>query len=90
MDNIELITKIIEHTRFNVQSKSNESEDDAKLRRFREKWLFISTLISIGIMYLCCSYFILFSSYPEIALNGIMGLTMALIGYYVRGKNGNT
>ena len=84
--NSDELYKLSELFDFHAKSKNNESEDDAKLRRFKEKWLFISTLISIAIMYICCIYFILFSQNPDIALNGIMGLTMALVGYYVRGK----
>lgn len=72
-----------------AQSKTNEHPDDAKLRRFKDKWLFIATLISIAIVFSTCIAFLLLkqdSPHTGIALNGVIGLTMALAGYYVRGK----
>jgi hypothetical protein len=72
-----------------AQTKVNEHPDDAKLRRFKEKWLFITTLIAIAIVFAACISFLLLkqdSPYTGIALNGVIGLAMALAGYYVRGK----
>jgi hypothetical protein len=69
--------------------KKNEDPEDAKIRRFKDKWLFISMLLAFGVMFAVCIYILVFipnSPHTGTALNGIIGLTMALAGYYVRGK----
>lgn len=77
--------------KFDVQIKSRgkEEPEDAHLRRFKDKWLFIATLIAIAIAFVTCIGFLLLkqgSPYAGIALNGVIGLAMALAGYYVRGR----
>ena len=77
--------------RYSVEIKSKEKEhpNDAKLRRFKDKGLFIATLVSISVAFCTCIGFLILrhdSPYTGIALNGVIGLTMALTGYYVRGK----
>ena len=77
--------------KFDVQIKSRgkEEPEDAHLRRFKDKWLFISTLTAIAMVFAICIFFLLLkqdSPYAGIALNGVIGLAMALAGYYVRGK----
>lgn len=72
-----------------INKNSQEPQEDANLRRFKDKWLFIATLISFAIMFCICIGFLILepnSSYIGIVLNGIIGLTLALAGYYVRGK----
>lgn len=72
-----------------IESKEQEDPEDARLRRFKDRWLFIATLIAIGIVFVVCICFLLLkqdSRYTGIALNGVIGLAMALAGYYVRGK----
>jgi hypothetical protein len=72
-----------------AQSKANELPEDACLRRFKDKWLFLTTLAMILSTVTCLSLFILFrpeSSNTGIAWNSLMSLVMALAGYYVRGK----
>ena len=57
--------------------------------KFKEKWLFIATLIAIAIVFGVCIGFLMLkpeSTCTGIALNGVIGLALALIGYYVRGK----
>lgn len=73
-----------------AQSKSTEDPNDANLRRFKDKWLFIVTLILILFSFIGWGFFIaLRPDSPQlgIVLNGGFGLVMALAGYYVRGKN---
>lgn len=77
--------------KYTVEIKSREKEhpEDARLRRFKDRWLFIATLIAIAIVFSICGFLILLkqnSPYAGIALNGVIGLAMALAGYYVRGK----
>lgn len=77
--------------KFDVQIKSRGKEEpqDAHLRRFKDKWLFIATLIAITIVFCICIGVLIFkqdSPSTAIALNGVIGLTLALAGYYVRGK----
>ena len=79
-----------EKFRLKIESKEHEDPNDAKLRRFKDKWLFIATLIAIGIVFAACIGFLLLkqdSPYTGVALNGVIGLAMALAGYYVRGKS---
>ncbi len=80
---------IASHLEISIKSKNKENPEDANLRRFKDKWLFIITMIAIIIVLCVCVFLIVLkpdSSYIGIALNGIIGLTMALAGYYVRGK----
>lgn len=87
---IEDIGIVLQHMNLKLESKSpGEHPEDGKLRRFKDKWLFIATLISIAVVLgVCISFLVLQpdSTYTGIALNGVIGLTMALAGYYVRGK----
>ena len=72
-----------------IRSRGREEPEDAHLRRFKDRWLFIATLIAITTVFGICISFLLLkqdSPYTGIALNGVIGLTMALAGYYVRGK----
>jgi hypothetical protein len=87
---IEDIGVILQHINLKFESKApKEDLEDAKLRRFKERWLFIATLIALAIVFGTCISFLVLkpgSPYTGIALNGVIGLTMALAGYYVRGK----
>lgn len=68
-----------------AQSKTNEHPEDARFHRFKDKWLFIATLIAIAIVFGACIGFLLLkqdSPYTGIALNDVIGLAMALAGYY--------
>lgn len=84
------LQEIAKHLDVHIKSKFKETLPDAKLRRFKEKWLFIATLVALTIVFSVCIAFLALrpeSAYTGIALNGIIGLAMALAGYYVRGKN---
>lgn len=86
MTNINL-EELAAHLDVHIKSKNREEPEDAKLRRFKDKWLFIATIIAIAVVFIVCiALMILKSGFSGIALNGIIGLTMALAGYYVRGK----
>ena len=72
-----------------INKSPQETQEDAKLRRFKDKSLLIATLIAFAIMYVVCIVIMVLlpnSSYVGTALNGVIGLTLALAGYYVRGK----
>lgn len=72
-----------------INKNQQESDEDGDLRRTKELWLFIISISVFCIVLLFCIGFIIFnpnSSYTGIALNGIIGLSLGLIGYYVRGK----
>jgi len=82
--------KDFEDYNLSLSSKQKEDPEDARLRRFKDKLLFIVTIIAISIVFCVCITFLILrpdSSYSGIALNGIIGLTMALAGYYVRGTS---
>ncbi len=73
-----------------INKNPQESLEDARLRRFKEKWLFVATLVALAVVFGVCISFLALkpdSSYTGIALNGVIGLAMALAGYYVRGKD---
>ena len=77
--------------RIKIESIHDEPNDDALLRRFKDKWLFLVTLFIILGAFIGLVLFIIF--YPTspqigIAISSGMSLVMALAGYYVRGKNG--
>lgn len=76
--------------RIKIESILDEHQDDALLRRFKDKWLFLVTLFLILGAFIGLVLFIAFhSDSPQvgIAMSSGMGLVMALAGYYVRGKN---
>lgn len=78
------------HFDFTLQNKKSESDEDAKLRRFKDKCLFIATLIAIATLFSVCIWVIIFaedSPKSTLAMNGLIALTTALAAYYVRGKN---
>ena len=81
---------ILEIFEVKAQSKMIEHPDDARLRRFKDKWLFITTLVLILFSFVGWGLFITLrpdSPQLNIVLNGGFGLVMALSGYYVRGKS---
>jgi hypothetical protein len=89
MNDINNLKDFLNQFNFTAEFKNLEAHEDARLRRFKDKWLFIMTLIALGLMFFTCIAFLLLkndSSYTGTALNGIIGLTIALCGYYVRGK----
>ncbi|MGC1181379.1 hypothetical protein [Legionella sp.] len=76
--------------RIKIESIHDEQQDDALLRRFKDKWLFLVTLFLILGAFIGLVSFVVFrpdSPQAGIAINSGMGLVMALAGYYVRGKN---
>jgi hypothetical protein len=87
---VEDIGIILQHMDLKAESKKPaEDPEDAKLRRFKERWLFMATLVAIATVFIVCINFLILkqnSPYTGIALNGVIGLAMALAGYYVRGK----
>ena len=83
------IKEIIQFMDINIKSKQIESDEDAKLRRFKDKNLFIASLIVLALVFIICIVFLIFnknSVYEGIALNGVIGLALGLVGYYVRGN----
>lgn len=80
---------LAKHFNVTIDSKKPEDPKDAELRRFKDRLLFIATMIAFAIMYSVCIFLIVLqpnTSYIGTALNGVIGLTLALAGYYVRGK----
>ncbi len=78
-----------QNLRVKIETIEEEQPEDAKLRRWKDKCLFIVTLTSISIVFLICIGLLIFnqnSPYAGIALNAVIALTTALAGYYVRGK----
>jgi len=73
-----------------IKSTKNENPKDADLRRFKDKLLFILTFIIIVLSFIGWIVFIILRPDSPLlgnVITGEFGLLMALIGYYVRGKN---
>lgn len=73
-----------------IESIHPENDEDASLRRFKDKWLFLITALCVPIFLGFCGlvYFIdTNQEHAALALNAMTGVIMALVGYYVRGKN---
>jgi hypothetical protein len=87
--NTDDITLLLQHVDITVQPKSMpEHPDDAKLRRFKDKYLFLVTLILIMCAFLGDALYIAFrpnSPYLSQMITAGFGLVMALAGYFVRG-----
>lgn len=87
--NIDDLEKLFSHIEIQAVSKKVENHEDACLRRFREKWLFIATLLALGVVFLIGLYCAIFdrnSPQSPIAINGMIALATGLAGYFVRGK----
>ena len=85
--NLDDFKHLLSHLDIKAESKKpSEDPHDAKLRRFKDKWLFIATLIGIAIVFGTCIGFLLLKQDSQYTLNGVIGLALALAGYYVRGK----
>lgn len=74
-----------------ITKSPQEKAEDAKLRRFKDKWLFIVTQLMIIAVFIVCAVFTFLSfrtnsPYTGIALNGVIGIGLAIAGYYVRGR----
>lgn len=83
------LVDVEKHFDLTIAPKKSEEPEDAKLRRFKDKCLFIATLWAFAIMFGLCIIFLSLnpnSPHAGTALNGVIGLTLALAGYYVRGK----
>ncbi len=88
--NINDLKILLEVIDVKAQSKITEDPNDANLRRFKDKWLFIITLMLILLSFIGWILFITLrpdSPQLSIVLNAGFGLLMALVGYYVRGKH---
>jgi hypothetical protein len=73
--------------KFKLESLHAEDKEDAKLRRKKDWWLFLATLTGVVVTFGICAYLCLFNQLlSNTALNGIIGLTLGLSGYYIRGS----
>lgn len=87
LNNIRLL---LESFQIHAQSKIIEDPDDAKHRRFKDKWLLIITSGLLYLTFLLIASFIIF--HPDntnvgIGINALTGIVMGVSGYYIRGKN---
>lgn len=90
MKEFEQLKSILEIFEVKAHSKVIEHQDDARLRRFKDKWLFLITLLLIVFSFIGWILFIFFrpdSPHLALVLNAGFGLVMGLCGYYVRGRN---
>lgn len=73
-----------------ITSKTREDPEEGSHRRHKEICLLYLFIFGAVIAYLGCVLVIVFKTNNELSsvgLNGIIGLTSALAGYYVRGRN---
>lgn len=84
--------EIHEHYDLLLSSRKKEDENDAKLRRFKDRYLFLATVILLCLGFSVCALIALltFKNNPQLsstALNGVIGIGLGMAGYYVKGKN---
>lgn len=85
------LNSLISQQKYQIKINSENFEDpnDADLRRFKDKWLFIVTMILIMFSFIGWFMFIALnpdSRYLGNVINAGFGLLMALVGYYVGTK----
>lgn len=89
--NLDDFKHLLSHVEIKAESKKPpEHEEDAKLRRFKDKFLFMTTITAIAFFFIVCVLIIFGkreSILSNLALNGIMSLTTGLAGYYLRGNS---
>lgn len=78
-------------THFDVKAQTKHTEDPEEGKHRRKKDMLLLYLLTSGIIitYLICAFAILFKGttpLASVALNGVIGLTSAMAGYYVRGQ----
>jgi len=89
MKDFEQFKAILDVIEVKAQTRIAENEDDAKLRRFKDKWMFMVTLIVIVVSLAAWILFIALhpdSPHLPIVFNAAFGLVMGLCGYYVKEK----
>lgn len=69
-----------------VDNSPPESSEDAGLRRFKEKSIFIVALVLICTFFLICVYFLFQDPHNTLAGNFAFGIVTGLTGYVLRGK----
>lgn len=75
---------------FEFKSRRKEHPEDANLRRRKEWWFFLIIILAITTSLLACVVYLFLnpaSEYSGTALNGVVGITIALIGYYAGAKH---
>jgi len=84
------ISLLLAHIDITASPKRVEDPEDAKLRRFKDKGLFLATMSAVAILFSVSIWVVIFqndSPKGTLAMNSLVALTTALIAYYVRGKN---
>ena len=76
-----------EHTEISIKKIRIEHNDDAKLRRFKEKYTFMVGLILIASFFMICVYFIFREPTNTIAMSSAFAIASGFAGYILRGKN---
>jgi hypothetical protein len=69
-----------------IKKSKTENSEDAKLRRFKEKYVFMIGLAVICVFFLICVYFVFQSPSNSIAMSSAFGIVMGFSGYILRGK----
>jgi hypothetical protein len=73
-------------THVQISKIPQENLDDAKLRRFKEKILFIAGLNTICCVFLISIWFIFKDPHNTVAMNSAFGIATGFAGYIMRGK----
>lgn len=81
----DLVNILKDHFRLSVESITPNNED-AKLKRFKEKYAFIVALVLICTFFLICVYFLFQDPHNTLAGNFAFGIVTGLTGYVLRGK----
>lgn len=81
------LDNVIQSHKYIIQPVMEEHEDDAKLRRKKEWYVFIAFLFAVSTLFVVCIVLIFMRpSSQNTAINTLVGLVSALAGYYVSKK----
>lgn len=76
-----------EHTEVTIQKRAPENNDDANLRRLKEKTILFCGLTILMALFLTCIVFIIQNPSNTLAMNTAFGIASGFAGYILRGKN---
>lgn len=87
--NLNEFTELFSHSEvgFAISKQKPENPDDAKLRRFKEKWTFVTGCGALVILFLTCVYLAVTSTNNQLAINTAFSIASGFAGYMLRGKN---
>lgn len=74
------------HVQFTITKYPPEAHEDARLRRFKDKYIFMTGLALICGFFLICTFFIFKNPQNPLAMNSAFAIISGFAGYILRGK----